>query len=151
MSSSPMPNRAPNRIILWGAQLTSAIVMTALAWWLPELIEIQPIPAAELPVLGVGIAAVPLAIILARVLGARRQRSDVRVHDAIPLETRAARRPRPDIGRYLVAVAIAELPAIMGLVYVLIGGDRLHALGLGAAAVILILTLWPGASAEAVG
>ncbi|NEV62602.1 hypothetical protein [Thiorhodococcus minor] len=151
MSSTPMPNLAPNRIVLWGAQLASALVMTALAWWLPELIQIQPIPAAALPVLGVGVAAVPLAIILARVLGARRQRSDIQIHEAVPTETQQAQSSQPDLGRYLVAVAIAELPAVLGLVYVLIGGDRLHALGLGAAAVILILTLWPGVPGERSG
>ncbi|NEX19001.1 hypothetical protein G3480_01495 [Thiorhodococcus mannitoliphagus] len=151
MSSTRRPKQIPDRRVLWGAQLSSAVMVTALAWWLPELVAIQPIPAAALPVLGVGIGAVPLAIVLARVLDVRRRRSDIQVHEAVPSLTRSSQATQPDLGRYLVVVAIAELPAILGLVYVLIGGDRLHAVGLGAAAVILLLSLWPGAPGEARG
>ncbi|WP_200330473.1 hypothetical protein [Thiocystis violacea] len=139
MTSNQERNPQPNRLILWGAQFGSVFVITVLTWWLPGLILVEPIDAARLPILAAGIVSVPLAILAARLLRARRPRSDVRVHEPV-----ADPESPGKIGRYLVALAFAELPAILGLVYVLIGGDRLHSAALGTAAIMLLLTLWPG-------
>lgn len=144
MSSNPKADPMSNRLILWGAQLSSALIMTALAWWLPDLMPIEPIPGAIRPIMLMAVASVPLAIVTARLLGVRRRRADIVVHESRPGDAAPRRAPAGELGRYVAAVVLAELPAILGLVYVLMGGSRLHALAFGAAAILLILTLWPG-------
>lgn len=147
MTLTRIPSQEPRLRLFWGAQLSSASLLTALAWWLPELVPLEPIAAAQRPVLLLGIASVPLFILAARFLRARQPRSDVRTRD--PLSSQPTSVGTGNSTRYLIALTLAELPAIFGLVLSLTGGDRIQAVMLGLAAILSILTLYPrGAGAS---
>lgn len=129
------------RGVYWLAQVGSVVIMTALAWFLPELIAVDDLPQLHIPVLIAALAAIPLILIVNRRL----------VPSTRPLETRydplANATPAPrlvELGPYLIALALCELPIVLGLVVVLMGARPEYALGLGAAALGLLWTQRPG-------
>lgn len=129
------------RGLYWLAQIGSVVIMTALAWFLPELIAIDDLPQIHVPVLIAGLVSIPLILIVMRRLAPSPK----------PLETRydplAGARPAPrpvGLGAYLIALALCEIPIVLGLVAVLMGARPEYALGLGAAALLLLLTQRPG-------
>jgi hypothetical protein len=123
------------RGLYWLAQIGSVVILTTLAWFLPELIAIDDLPQIHVPVLIAALVTIPLILILTRRL----------VPSAKPLETRydplanATPAPRPaGAGAYLIALALCEIPIVLGLVAVLMGARPEYALGLGAAALGLL-------------
>ena len=129
------------RFVYWLAQIGSVVIMTALAWFLPELIAIDDLPQIHVPVLIAGLVSIPLILIVTRRLAP----------GAKPLETRydplAGARPAPrpaGLGPFLIALALCEIPIVLGLAAVLMGARPEYALGLGAAALLLLLTQRPG-------
>ncbi|ADC64129.1 hypothetical protein [Allochromatium vinosum] len=123
------------RGVYWLAQIGSVVIMTALAWFLPELIAIDDLPQIHVPVLIAGLVAIPLILIVTRRL----------VPSAKPLEKRydpldnATPAPRSvGLGTYLIALALCEIPIVLGLVAVLMGARPEYALGLGTAALGLL-------------
>jgi len=138
------------RTVLWGAQLASVAIMTALAWWLPELISIQAIPDARLPLLVTAVLAIPVVVVAARLLGIHDRGASLksRVVPAAKPEQEVA---RAELGRYIVVIALAELPVILGFAYVFCGGDRSHALILGMASAGLMFMFRPRAARSVSG
>lgn len=137
---APSPERlAP---IIWGAQLTSAVMLTGLALLLPNLIEIEPIEGLTLPLLIGAVAAVAATFIVAKVLGVTRRAGGVNVRKIGTSRDKPTASPSA-IGFYLAVLGLAELPAILGIVYVFAGGPTLHALGLGTLSVAIILAFTP--------
>jgi len=129
------------RGLYWLAQVGSVVIMTALAWFLPELIAIDDLPQIHVPVLVAALVSIPLILIITRRL----------VPSAKPPETRydplAGARPAPrsvGLGPYLIALALGEIPIVLGLVAVLMGARPEYALGLGAAALLLLWRQHPG-------
>jgi len=138
------------RLILWTAQLLSVVMMTALAWWLPPLGGPSAGPDMAFALLMVAVAAVPFTVLLARLLG-------VGAADGAGYSSRYRQTgPRPagglqaagasavSLGHYIAVIVLAELPIVLGLVYVILGGARPNALMLGAGSVILLLLYRPG-------
>lgn len=130
------------RRILWAAQLASVAIVVGLAWWLPDLVPIQSVPGAQFPVLIVGILAVAVVFLLERRLGNRERRPDPRLHPQASTEA-GVRAERGRFGRYVLIIALADAPAIFGLVYVLVGGAPSHALILAAGSLLLLLSFRP--------
>lgn len=142
MQPSPSPDVERVAPLLWLSMLVSTLIITTLAWWLPNLIDIQPIPGVAMPLAMVALAAVPSAYLIARVLGISGKPRGANVDGSRPRGLDAA--PKPNLlGLYLVVLAVAEFPAFMGLVYVFVGGATSYALGLGALSVGLLLAFSP--------
>ena len=143
------PNRSPNGLppeqlkrLFWASQLFSVLLISGLGWWLTESIQVEPIPLAWPALLGVALAAIPAVFILARWLGLLGSRPDVIDHDPLRTATPAPD-PRSLLAPYLIVLAVAELPAMLGFVYVFTGGTRWHGLALGAVSLVLLLVLAP--------
>lgn len=141
MTPNPPLDTDRLRGVYWLAQVGSVVILTALAWFLPELIAIDDLPQIHIPVLIAGLVAIPLMLSVTRRL----------VPSAKPPETRydplANATPAPrsvGLGPYLIALALCEVPIVLGLVAVLTGARPEYALGLGAAALLLLLTQRPG-------
>lgn len=143
MSKQPVdPAKMPQ--ILWSTQILSVLIMTALAWGLPELIPIEPIAGVPVPLLIVAIASIPVVFLVARLLGFGATREDIHTHNARPDGHDGANADdKTKLARYLVVLALAEMPAIFAIVYVFVGGNRTHAIALGAAALAMMLTFTP--------
>jgi hypothetical protein len=131
-------NPARLRLMLWVAQLGTVLLLGVLAWLLPALAGLGAAPAVADAALIAGLAAIPAAPIGARLLGAERARSDVKIHTAD-----AARAPavpsESDHGRFVVVLALCELPALLGLIHALFGGDPLYASALAGVSVLLLM------------
>jgi len=133
------------RHLLWAAQALTVLMMTALAWWLPGVIDPSPAPEAALSLIILAVVMVPTTVLLARLFGIGA--ADGAGYDARPrvlsAAPAAARSGVRGLGRYIVVLAAAETPAVLGLVYVLLGGPRPNALMLGAASLVLLLLYRP--------
>jgi hypothetical protein len=140
------PNRL--RFVLWAAQVLSVLMMTALAWWLPELIELSPVPDASLVLVVIAVAAVPVTVLIARLFGVGA--ADGAGYGSRPMPQRPAALAVGNppaggqaLGRYVAVIALAEVPAVLGLVYVVLGGPRPNAVMLGGASLVLLLLYRP--------
>lgn len=144
MTETRQLNPARLRLMLWVAQLGTVLLLGVLAWLLPALAGIGAEPAVADAALIAGLAAIPAAPIAARLLGAGRGRSDVKIHAA-----GAARAPalpsEGDHGRFVVVLALCELPALLGLIHALFGGDPVYASALAGVSVLLLLMHRPSA------
>lgn len=130
--------------ILWRAQFSGVLIITALAWFLPDLVPIEPIPGVPIPLIIAAVASVPVVFVIARLLGVGAGQKEIRIHG--PLDQAREKEPGDNarkLGRYLVVIALAELPAILAIAYVFSGGPRNHALALGALALAMLLALPP--------
>lgn len=154
-------NPARRQFILWLAQINSVVVLTVLAWALPGFEAVAPVPSAQQPLLIAALVALPLTLALGRWLMARaggeNQRGRVpglgpglesgREPGWEPVTTAAVASSPADADRRMgfsvLAWALCELPLVLGFVYALLGGDRLHAVALGAASLVLLLLLRP--------
>ncbi|WPL19167.1 hypothetical protein Thiowin_04274 [Thiorhodovibrio winogradskyi] len=138
-------NPARRQFILWLAQINSVVVLTVLAWVLPGFNAVAPVPSAQQPLLIAALVALPLTLALGRWLMARAGGEIQRGRE--PVNTAAAASSQADVNRLMgfsvLAWALCELPLVLGFVYALLGGDRLHAMALGAASLVLLLLLRP--------
>jgi hypothetical protein len=128
------------RGVYWLAQVGSVVIMTALAWFLPELIAIDAVPEIQLPVLILALMAIPLIWLATRRLMPRANPLETRYD---PLARAASPSPPAGLGSYLVVLALCEIPIVFGLVAVLTGARPEYALGLGAAALLLLWSQRP--------
>ena len=137
------------RLILWTAQLLSVFMMTALAWWLPPVTGAGAVPEMAFALLMVAVAAVPFTVLLARLLGvgaadgagySSRYRQTGVSHGR---GLQAAGAGAASLGHYVAVIVLAEVPIVLGLVYVVLGGARPNALMLAAGSVILLLLYRP--------
>ena len=133
---------------LWLAQLSSAVLLTGLAWALPWLIPITPIEVLTQVLPWIAVAAVPLTLLVARLLGVRRRDPGVQVHTATGAKPEA--RKGPPLGAYIAVLGLAELPAMLAVIYVFSGGPTWHALGFGLLSVGLMLAFPPSSVAGSV-
>jgi len=133
------PNTAPavNLWMLWFAQLVSVLLLTAIALYLPSLDVVESLPELRMPILIAGGASALAIIVIGRLLGLGRRR-DVRVH-----EIQGVTDASPSLVRWLILFALADLPAILGLVLVFVGGESGHAIALGAASCLILLLYRP--------
>lgn len=125
----------------WLAQVGSVVILTALAWFLPELVVVETVTALQMPLLIAALVAIPLVFIATRYLVPRPRPPQAR--DAL----RGIVAPLPKavgLGPYLVALALCEIPIILGLVAVLTGGSTDVALVLGLASLLLLCEVRPG-------
>lgn len=130
--------------MLWVAQLGTVLLLGVLAWLLPALAGVGAEPAVADAALIAGLAAIPAAPIAARLLGVGRVRSDVKVHTA-GADAAPASPSQGDHGRFIVVLALCELPALLGLIHALFGGDPVYASALAAVSVLLLLMHRPAA------
>jgi len=135
MTPNPPLDADRLRGVYWLAQVGSVVILTALAWFLPELIAVEDLPQIHIPVLIAALAAIALMLIVTRRL----------VPSAKPLETRydplANATPAPrsvGLGPYLIALALCEIPIVLGLAAVVMGARPEYALGLGVASLLLL-------------
>lgn len=130
--------------ILWLAQVNSVVLVSAIAWFIPTLVELDAIPEAQLPLLIAALASIPLVFFLGRWLRTRPDAGSKHPSTKWPASgTDEPRRARTDIGSALVAWALCEVPVILGLVYVMLGGEPWHAVALGGVALVLLVLLRP--------
>jgi len=147
-TSSLEPNRL--RFKLWAVQVMSVAMMTGLAWWLPELVQPTPAPKVALGLVIVAVAVVPITVLLARLFGiGAREGTGYGTHP-VALRPAALATSKPvaggldlALGRYIGIIGLAELPAVLGVVHVLLGGPRPNALMLGVASAILLVLYRP--------
>ena len=130
------------RRVLWGAQLAAVLLVTGLGWWLPGRAGVEAVPVVQLPLLILAILAIPAVVVAGRLLRFDERDSGPGI-GAAGEEGEEAERRR--LGRYVVVIAMAELPAILGLVYALLGGAQVHALALKVGSVLLLLVFRPSA------
>jgi hypothetical protein len=128
--------------MLWVAQLGTVLLLGVLAWLLPALAGVGAEPAVADATLIAGLAAIPAAPIAARLLGVGRARSDVKVH-AAGAAAAPALPAQGDHGRFVVVLALCELPALLGLIHALFGGDPIYASALAAVSVLLLMVHRP--------
>jgi hypothetical protein len=151
-------NAARRRLILWLAQMNAVLVMTVLAWALPSFAAVEPVPGVRAPLLIAALVALPLALVAGRWLMARARGGprppDPRAgggtthgvggrDDAGSGQTSDSDRA---VGFSVLAWTVCELPLVLGFVYALLGGERLHAVALGGASMALLLLFRPSAS-----
>jgi len=141
MTSAPIAR--VNLGLFWFAQLAAVLILTAVAWFLPSLTPITPHPEAQLPILAVGVASLPLVLLLGRWLGLRQSRPDVQLHEIPGLSGEHARPTAAPPVRWLILLALAEFPAVLGVPLVMFGGEPLYAVGLGAASCLILLVYRP--------
>jgi len=127
--------------MLWFAQLVSVLLLTAIALYLPSLDVVESLPELRMPILIAGGASALAIIVIGRLLGLGRRR-DVRVREIRGL-TDETRDIPPSLVRWLILFALADLPAILGLVLVFVGGESGHAIVLGAASCLILLLYRP--------
>ena len=145
MPSNPHHDPQRQLPILWFGQLASVALILALAWFLPGLMPITPIAALSQALLLAALVAVPVAFLFVRWL----------VPAPLPRPTRdaplaqAPAVPPPDAQRvrFIVALTLWEIPAILALIAVLTGADPAQALGIGSASLLLLLWRRPSARA----
>jgi hypothetical protein len=123
--------------MLWTAQLGTVLLLGALAWLLPDLAGVPPRPGVAAVMLIAGAAAIPLAPIAARLLGIGRPRADVKVHAAGVPDT-AAQALGGAQAHFILLLALAELPALLGLGHAVLGGNPLYAVALVGASALLL-------------
>lgn len=131
------------RRILWWGQVLTVLILAALAWWLPDLMAIHSAPGVQSTLFLIGVGAVPLIFIIGSRLkgdsetaGSQGRQRRGKVTDSGPSV------PAP--GRYVAILVLAELPAVLGLVYVLLGGLPMQALMLSAGSFVLLFLFPPG-------
>jgi len=133
------------RLLLWSAQLLSVLVLTALAWWLPTVMQLAPAPAESSLAGGIAVALIPVTVLMARLFGiGAAEGAGYGVRHRHPKSSTAS--PCGDDGplsRYMTVIVLAELPAVLGLVHVWLGGARPNAVLLGAASVVLLVLYRP--------
>ena len=134
-------SRDPSHLVplIWLAQFGSVVLLMALTWFLPDLMAITPIAALSQALLLAALLAAPAAFMLARWLmsgmASPRDRYDPLASAPI------APSPEARFVRYILTLALCEIPAILALIAVLTGADPLQALGAGATSLFLLL-LW---------
>jgi hypothetical protein len=148
--NSLSPSR--RQLILWLAQINSVVVLTVLAWVLPGFAAVEPVPRVQQPLLIAALVSLPLALLIGRWLMNRARGDGENRADPIARATAAKRSAGSlhaesdagrEIGLSVIAWAVCELPMVLGFVYALLGGERLYAVVLGAASLLLLLLLRP--------
>ena len=132
------PDALRVRKALWLANLTAVMVIACVIYFLPGVFDARPLPAAATVVLWLAVLSIPVAFLARRLTG-------------LPVSGPPGRgaaaddpaRVRKETSRYAVAGTLAELPALFGLVYAVVGGDALFALLFAAASLAATLALRP--------
>lgn len=123
--------------LIWRAQFGSVALLMALTWFLPDLMAINPIAVLSQALLLAALLAASAAFILTRWLMSdttpRQDRYDPLANAPI------APSPEARFARYILTLALCEIPAILALIAVLVGADPLQALGVGATSLLLLL------------
>ena len=145
--SSNLSNDQPRLLpILWGGQLVSVALLLGLTWFLPELMPITPMTALSQALLIAALVAVPVVFALGRWLAPAAPSRPDRYDPLARAPT--ASTPAARLARELAVLALCEIPAILALVAVLTGADRLQALVIGSAALFLLLGWRPVTRSE---
>jgi hypothetical protein len=131
------PDVSRTRQALWLANLTAVMIFGGLIVFLPGRVEISSLPEAQMPLLALALLSVPLAFLSGRLL-----RLDLHA----PPQNLSKIAAQQTVSRFAVAGTLAELPAMLGLVYVMIGGASLIGLLCAAASLAAMLTLRPEAA-----
>jgi hypothetical protein len=129
------PNVERTRQVLWLANLTTVMILGGVIKFLPDLIEISGQPALQTPVLVLALLSIPLAFFAGRLLAVDTSRQAPGA--ANPAQAQKA------ISSFAIAGTLAELPAMLGLVYAVMGGDTLIALLFAAASLAAMFVLRP--------
>ncbi len=132
------PDPARTRKVLWLANLSAIMFIAGLILFLPDLVSISPIPSVQTPVLVLAVLSVPVAFLAARLTGAGNPR--VYVETTLKQDPALAQKA---VSRFALAGTLAELPAMFGLVYAIIGGNSFYALVFAAAALLASIALRP--------
>ncbi len=123
--------------LIWLAQFGSVLLLMALTWFLPDLMAINPIAVLSQALLLVALLAAPAAFVLVRWLMSDRTSRQDRYD---PLASAPiAPSPEARFARYILTLALCEIPAILALLAALTGADPLQALGVGATSLLLLL------------
>ena len=142
-SNASLANARRFRRILWWGQVLFVLIVSALAWWLPDLMATHSVPGVQSTLFLIGVGAVPLIFIIGSRLkgdsetaGSQGRQRGGRGTDS------GSSVPAP--GRYVAILVMAELPAILALVYVLLGGLPMQALMLSVGSFVLLFLFPPG-------
>jgi hypothetical protein len=133
--SRPAPDPQRTRKVLWLANLTAIMFFGALILFLPGMVQLGDMSDVRLPVLVLAILSIPAAFLARRLTGLDKPRD--------PLAAGKPDNAEQALARFTLAGTLAELPAILGLVYALMGGDGFYSLSFAAAALLATLALKP--------
>lgn len=122
--------------VIWMANLSAVMLIGSLIYFLPSLMEISAVNTVHEAMLIIGLVSLAPAFLAGKITGATELLSQVQT-SADPKGTQKL------LGRFTLAGALAEMPAVFGLVYVAMGGTGLHGLFLAAASMMAIFTLKP--------
>ncbi len=132
------PDPARTRKVLWLANLSFIMLIAGLILFLPDLASISPIPEVHTPILALALLSLPVAFLAARLTGAGSPRAGL--ESKRKQDTALAQKA---ITRYALAGTLAELPAMFGLVYAIVGGDSFYSMVFAAAALVATFALRP--------
>ena len=135
---APQSNAQNTRKVLWLANMTAIMFFAAIILFLPNFMQPLDLPDVQVPVLVLGLLSLPVAFLARRLVGIDNAREPIK-----GLAPTGREQMQKDNARFAVAGTLAELPAMFGLVYALVGGESLYALGLAAAALVATLVLKP--------
>ena len=136
--SRPTPDNQRTRKVLWLANLTAVMLLAAIILFLPQMVQPSDLPNARLPVLVLALLSLPAAFMARRISGMNSAREPLQ--SGKPTDPKQAQK---ETSRFAIAGTLAELPAMFGLVYTLLGGNGFHGLLFAAAALLATMLLRP--------
>ncbi len=137
--SRPTPDPQSARKVLWMANLTAVMFIAAIILFLPRIMQPSDLPDARMIVLVLALLSVPAAFLARRISGMDALRSPGQ--PAAPKNN--MKQAQKETTRFVVAGTLAELPAMFGLVYSMLGGDGFYGLSFAAAALVATMLLRP--------
>lgn len=132
------PDQARTLNVLWMANLTAVMIIGGVIKFLPEIIEVNSLPAVQMPMLVLAALSVPLAFYAGRLMGVGEPPAP-----SVPGRRAETVGKQKELSRFAIAGTLAELPAMLGLVYAMVGGDTLYGLAFAAASMVAMFTLRP--------
>ncbi len=141
MTKQESPDPAKIQQILWGALLGSVSLLGGVIWFLATEVEVAGLPQNILNILLAAgfLSALPyLGVKLVRRGDAGRDR-----WQPAPGTDESAYEPQKALQRFIIGAALAELPAMFGIVFAALGGKLSWALALWALSLALMLAARP--------
>jgi hypothetical protein len=132
------PDTQRIRKVLWLANLTAVMFIGGIILFLPRMMATGEPGEAGPAILVLALLSLPVAFLARRISG-----MDAAREPAAGGRPDALEQSRKATARFAVAGTLAELPAMFGLVYAVLGGDGFYALCFAAAALIATLLLRP--------
>lgn len=134
----PTPDHPRTRKALWLANLTVVMLIAGIILFLPRIMQVNDLPDTQTPILIFALLSLPVAFLAPRLTGIGGPRlPQGQAPDRTPEQA------QKETTRFAIAGTLAELPAMFGLIYALVGGTTLYGLLFAAAALAATMALRP--------